>query len=383
MNNFLILLLSSLIGLSANAQTLKVGDTIPDLTIIRWLDNPHYEREISFDKPMIIDFWFTTCGPCIYTMPKLNNLSELYGESIDFASISFDDSETLQNYLSQRKLAAHVGSDTGKVLIDHFGITAYPRSFVINSNKEIVWYGHPTQLSSQLIDRVLPNAYKQKIQPEIADVKLSSFEYKEEKVYPIDIKENNYMGAASGASTKPGEITTANYSIPKILEIGMDVSQSKIITSDTSKYDVYFAPEKIRFKNFRDAFTKSFLYEMSYTAEKRKTIVQGYLLSLDSMELFASNAIDNERKYKGKNSSTYRDGTWKATGYEIPDLVRGLESKLGIIIASEIDLNGYFYFEMPISSLEAAQKTLKEKYGLLLQPAEIEAEIVVVESKVE
>jgi thiol-disulfide isomerase/thioredoxin len=377
----LIALLLSLTGLSSNAQTLKAGDTIPDLTIIEWLDNPHYEREISFDKPMIIDFWFTTCGPCIYTMPKINNLSELYGKSIDFLTISFEERQTLQNYLAERKLLAHVGSDTAKVLIDHFGITSYPRSFVINSNKEIVWYGHPTNLSSEIIDRVLPNAYKQNIQPEIEGVKLSSYEYEGEKVHPIDIKVNKYMGQASGASTGPGEITTANYSVPKILEIGMNISQSKIITGDTLKYDVYFAPEKVKFKNLEEEFTKSFLHEMNYTAEKRRTLVQGYRLSLDSMELFASNAIDNDREYKGKGSTTMRDGTWKATGYEIPDLVRGLENHLGIIIASEIDLNGYFYFEMPISSLEAARETLKEKYGLLLEPAEIEAEIVVVESQ--
>ncbi len=59
------------------AQVL-IGEPAPEITVDTWVSNPSYAFKKIEGKTILLDFWFTHCAPCIYTVPHLNDLSEEY-----------------------------------------------------------------------------------------------------------------------------------------------------------------------------------------------------------------------------------------------------------------------------------------------------------------
>lgn len=53
-------------------------------------------------KPLVVNLWFTTCGPCIEEMPDLNKLRKEYKDSdVVFIAITFDTKASVYNFLKK------------------------------------------------------------------------------------------------------------------------------------------------------------------------------------------------------------------------------------------------------------------------------------------
>jgi len=105
---------------------------------------PNYEKvlALNFEKITLIDFWYTSCMPCINAIPHLNKLYKKYGNKIDVIGInpyeiSKKDSEKIYNFLRRTPI------DYPIYLVDSipadYNITAYPTIYIIDK-KGIVRY---------------------------------------------------------------------------------------------------------------------------------------------------------------------------------------------------------------------------------------------------
>ena len=53
----------------------------------------------STEKPIVVDFWATWCGPCMMTKPILDKLGKEYASNVEFLPINADESrEVLGEY---------------------------------------------------------------------------------------------------------------------------------------------------------------------------------------------------------------------------------------------------------------------------------------------
>ena len=88
-------------------------------------------------KPMVINFWFSSCEPCIEELPVLNALAKEFKDRISFLAITFESGSAVQKFLEKRKFQFQHLVDA-KQYIRSFGMFGYPKTLVIDSEQNIV-----------------------------------------------------------------------------------------------------------------------------------------------------------------------------------------------------------------------------------------------------
>lgn len=89
-------------------------------------------------KVVVLNFWFTKCGPCVVEMPKLNALVKEYkNKEVVFLAITFNKKGVVENFLDETEFNYTIAANANDV-ITMYGVQSYPTSIVINKKREIV-----------------------------------------------------------------------------------------------------------------------------------------------------------------------------------------------------------------------------------------------------
>jgi thioredoxin 1 len=76
-----------------------------------------FQQRISeSNKPVIVDFWATWCGPCMMTKPVLEKLGKEYAEKVEFMPVNADDS---------------------REVLDQFRVMGIPTVITLRNGKEV------------------------------------------------------------------------------------------------------------------------------------------------------------------------------------------------------------------------------------------------------
>ena len=144
MKKLYTILLLSLSLVSLNAQTSLT--TAVDFTVTDVHGNTHNLFTYLDDgKHVIVDFFFTTCGPCISSVPTMNTAFTNYGcNSGEVIFIAIDDGDSDAEVLQYENdygglLPSVSGIDGGGNAVNSaYGISAYPTVILIAPDRTIL-----------------------------------------------------------------------------------------------------------------------------------------------------------------------------------------------------------------------------------------------------
>lgn len=87
-------------------------------------------------KPMLINFWSTTCPPCIKEIPLLHQLKDSLGDEVVFIAVTRDQQEKVDKFLS-KKAFNFIHITEADAFMSELGVTAYPQNFFIDRSGKI------------------------------------------------------------------------------------------------------------------------------------------------------------------------------------------------------------------------------------------------------
>ena len=170
---------------AAPEPTLKLGEAAPKLTTGKWIQG---DPVTSFEpgKAYLLDFWATWCGPCVESIPHLNEIYSKYKDKnlvVIGQDCWEDDDDQVAPFVKKMgaKMSYRVALDdtNGSVkgrMADNWmqaaGQDGIPTAFLVDTKGAIAWIGHPMELKESVIDQVLAGTFDlQKAAAEFAQQK--------------------------------------------------------------------------------------------------------------------------------------------------------------------------------------------------------------------
>ncbi len=128
-------------------SALKVGDECPQFTVQAYTgESDKFSTAEHEGDVLVINFWYTTCGPCIEELPEFIELAEKYSDETTFVALHSSDPALIDDGVTEfleRKgwldteivFAQDEDQESGMSLYETFGgKSAYPMTIVVDAD---------------------------------------------------------------------------------------------------------------------------------------------------------------------------------------------------------------------------------------------------------
>lgn len=98
------------------------------------INKSNFENEvINADKPVLLDFWASWCGPCKMLSPVLSEIADEYADVIRVAKVNVDDEPELAMKFKVSSIPMLVLFKDGKIISTSVGYR--PKDEILNELK--------------------------------------------------------------------------------------------------------------------------------------------------------------------------------------------------------------------------------------------------------
>lgn len=114
----------------------------PDFNVQNEEGKNTYLYDFKDGKPIIINFWASTCQPCQMEMPDLMNLYEKYQNDVHFMMIDCvgslgETKEKAKTFLKEHQYTFPVYYDVNKNATSTYGVMSFPTTYILNKKGEV------------------------------------------------------------------------------------------------------------------------------------------------------------------------------------------------------------------------------------------------------
>ncbi|RZJ87030.1 MAG: TlpA family protein disulfide reductase [Chryseobacterium sp.] len=112
----------------------------------------NYSKASFEGRPTLINFWFTSCVPCVAEIPLLNSMRTTATNRFNFIAITFENKKNVDAFLKNVDFQFTHLTDA-KMQLDSLKIFAFPTSVILDKNGVVVdVYGEISKSSKQVSD---------------------------------------------------------------------------------------------------------------------------------------------------------------------------------------------------------------------------------------
>jgi thiol-disulfide isomerase/thioredoxin len=144
-----------------------LGTRVVNFALYDLNNQPWEYRRDKRGKLVLLDFWSTSCPPCLKTIPALRSLKESYGpRGLEVVAIAYEQGGTPAEQAQRvQTLAQRLGLN-GTLLLGsgpqcpvqtQFRVPAYPTLVLLDENGDIIWYhtGQPEAYQVGELERTI------------------------------------------------------------------------------------------------------------------------------------------------------------------------------------------------------------------------------------
>lgn len=84
-------------------------------------------------KPTLINFWFTTCKPCIEEMPVLSKIKNILKDSANFIAVTYEPTQKTKLFLKKHKYN-FIQIANAQTFIDSMNMTSFPVNIFLDKD---------------------------------------------------------------------------------------------------------------------------------------------------------------------------------------------------------------------------------------------------------
>lgn len=126
---------------AATTTGTEVGAAIPEYSAMN-LDGTKFDLAGRRGKVVLLNVWATWCGPCVYEIPELQRIHDLYAaRGFEVVGVSVDEGgiEPVKQFVDGKKMRYPIALDPQGKLASLLQTSVLPTSVLVDRTGKILW----------------------------------------------------------------------------------------------------------------------------------------------------------------------------------------------------------------------------------------------------